>query len=234
MFNMKNTADRIDNDSFVTNNGEIEMLSTSSSLNNRIKTLAVAIAITATALISAALPASADAAGPVPGFTPDGVNFITAAGFDGPDAQSLSYLNDGNHSPDGISNLQDAGQTAPVIAMWTPDGVNQVENVDGPAIVRTVVLAYLNGGNFSPDGIGNLQDAGQKAPVIAMWTPDGINQIENPDGPAVIRTVVLAYLNDGNFSPDGISNLHDAGVRVADIDALAFLYAETTDAAYVG
>ena len=161
MFDKKNTADRIDNNSFVTNNGETEMPSTSTSLNNRIKTLAAAIAITATALISAALPASADAVGPVPGFTPDGVNFITAAGFDGSDSQVLSYLNDGNHSPDGISSLQDAGQTGTVIAMWTPDGVNQIETVDGPATARQQVLAYLNGGNHSPDGVSNLQINGQ-------------------------------------------------------------------------
>ncbi len=33
---------------------------------------------------------------------------------------------------------------------------------------------------------------------------------------------------------DGISNAQDVGVRVAEIDALAYLYAETTDATYVG
>ena len=70
--------------------------------------------------------------------------------------------------------------------------------------------------------------------AIALWTPDGVNQIETIDGPAVARTQVLAYLNGGNFSPDGISNLQDAGSQVADIDALAYLYAGTRDAAYVG
>ena len=157
MFNKKNTADRIDDNSFVTNNGKTAMLSTSTSLNNRIKTIAAAIAITATALFAAAMPVSADAV-PASGFTPDGVNFIPAAGSD---AQVLSYLNGGNFSPDGISNLQDAGQTAPVIAMWTPDGVNQVEQIDSPAFARTQVLAYLNGGNFSPDGVSIVQNAGQ-------------------------------------------------------------------------
>ena len=59
MFNKKNTADRIDNNSFVTNNGETKMLGKSTSLNNRIKTMAAAIAIGASALIACGTPASA-------------------------------------------------------------------------------------------------------------------------------------------------------------------------------
>jgi hypothetical protein len=110
MFTTQSTTDRIDNNSFVTNNGATVMLYKSISTHNRIKTLAAAIAVTAIALFSTATPASADAAGPVPGFTPDGVNFIPAAGFDGQNAQVLSYLNGGNHSPDGVSNLQSNGQ----------------------------------------------------------------------------------------------------------------------------
>ena len=146
MFTTQSTTDRTDNDKFVTNNGATVMLYKSISTNNRIKTFAAAIAVTAIALFSTATPASADTAGPVPGFTPDGVNFIPAAGFD--------------------------GQSAPVIAMFTPDGVNQVETPDGPATARQQVLAYLNGGNHSPDGVSNLQDEAQgdaSVPTLAYY-----------------------------------------------------------------
>ena len=103
------------------------MLYKSISTHNRIKTLAAGIAVTAIALFSTAAPASAHT-----GFTPDGVNFIPAAGHGGQ-----------------------------VIARFTPDGVNQVETPEGPAIVRQQVLAYMNGGNHSPDGVSNLQINGQ-------------------------------------------------------------------------
>ena len=205
MFTTQSTTDRTDNNNFVTNNGATVMLYKSISTHNRIKTLAAAIAVTAIALFSTATPASADTAGPVPGFTPDGVNFIPAAGFDGQ-----------------------------VIARFTPDGVNQVETPEGPAIVRAQVLAYLNGGNHSPDGVSNLQNNGQTSPVIAMFTPDGVNQIETVDGPATARQQVLAYLNGGNHSPDGVSNLQDEAQGDASVPTLAYYYAGKTDASQVG
>lgn len=62
------------------------MLSDSPSLNNPIKAFAAAIVIAATVLFLALLPASAET--------------------DSPDAQVLSYLHDGNYSPDGIGNLR--------------------------------------------------------------------------------------------------------------------------------
>ncbi|MCI0804893.1 MAG: hypothetical protein J4N96_10645 [Chloroflexi bacterium] len=204
MFNTQSTTDRIDNDSFVTNNGAIAMLYKSISTHNRIKTLAAAIAVTAIALFSTATPASADTAGPVPGFTPDGVNFIPAAGFDGQ-----------------------------VIARFTPDGVNQVDTPDSPAIAQQQILAYMNGGNHSPDGVSNLQNNGQTSQVIARFTPDGVNQVETPDGPAIVRAQVLAYLNGGNHSPDGVSNLQNNG-RDASAPTLAYLYAENREPSQVG
>ncbi len=183
MLDTENTTDRIDNNSFVSNDGATVMLYTSTRTHNRIKTLAVAIVITAFALFSTTAPASADG-----GFTPDGVNFIPAAESgqalasftpDGVNQvenvevtitrpQVLAYLNDGNHSPDGVSNLQSNGQISPVIAMWTPDGVNQIDTVDGPATARQQILAYLNGGNHSPDGVSNLQSNGQGGAIISV------------------------------------------------------------------
>jgi len=199
MFNTQSTTDRIDNDSFVTNNGATVMLYKSISTHNRIKTLATAIAVTTIALFSTAAPASAHT-----GFTPDGVNFIPAAGFDGQ-----------------------------VIARFTPDGVNQVDTPDSPAIAQQQILAYMNGGNHSPDGVSNLQNNGQTSPVIARFTPDGVNQVETPDGPAIVRAQVLAYLNGGNHSPDGVSNLQNNG-RDASAPTLAYLYAENREPSQVG
>ncbi|MCH8911681.1 MAG: hypothetical protein IH867_13220, partial [Chloroflexi bacterium] len=208
------------------------------------------------ALFSTATPASADTAGPVPGFTPDGVNFIPAAGFDGqviarftpdgvnqvdtPDSpaiaqqQILAYLNGGNHSPDGVSNLQNNGQTSQVIARFTPDGVNQVETPEGPAIAQQQVLAYMNGGNHSPDGVSNLQNNGQTSQIIARFTPDGVNQVETPEGPAIAQQQVLAYMNGGNHSPDGVSNLQINGQGDASVQTLAYYYAGLTDPSQVG
>ena len=122
------------------------------------KSLVVGIAFASAAALAAAAPASAGSAGPS-SFSPDGVNWIPVPGHSGGQNQVLSYLNGGNFSPDGVSNLQDQGRQ--FIAMFSPDGVNQIEVVDGPRIVRNQVLAYLNGGNFSPDGVSNLQDQGQ-------------------------------------------------------------------------
>jgi hypothetical protein len=220
MFETGNTTGRIDNNSYVKNDGATVMLNPSTSTYNRIKTFIAAIVIMATALFSAAAPASADG-----GFTPDGVNFIPAPGPgqvvatftpDGVNQvenvgatiarpQVLAYLNGGNHSPDGVSNLQSNGQVSPVIAMWTPDGVNQVENVEA-TIARPQVLAYLNGGNHSPDGVSNLQDAEKSSPVIAMWTPDGVNQIEVPEVQIVDAPSVptLAYYYAQNTNPSQV------------------------------
>ncbi len=200
-----------------------------------LKIIAALVAVVAGSLLASSLPAMADSRIPVSGFTPDGVNFIPGTGFDGESTQVLSYLNGANYSPDGISNLRSVGDpTGAVVAMFTPDGVNSVAIVDGPAVVRPARLAYLNGGNFSPDGVSNLQDAGQRGTAIVMCTPDGVNQIENVDGPAVARTQVLAYLNRGNHSPDGVSNLQGDIGHGLDMDNLAYLYAETSDPAYVG
>ena len=76
MFTRTHTTDRNDN-SAVMHAGDIAMLNANmnASSNNRIKTLAATIAITAVALFSTTAPASADG-----GFTPDGVNFIPVPG----------------------------------------------------------------------------------------------------------------------------------------------------------
>ena len=94
-----------------------------------IKNIAAVVAITATALLSTAIPASADNAVPASGFTPDGVNHIGAAN-DANNGRSVtvqSYLNSGNFTPDGVNSIQDRQVTA--IAMFTPDGVNQIGTV---------------------------------------------------------------------------------------------------------
>ncbi len=194
-----------------------------------LKSLVIGIAFAGAAAVAATGTVSADHAGP-PSFSPDGVNWIPMPGHDGEKKQVLSYLNGGNFTPDGASNLQDRGRQA--IAMFSPDGINQVPVVEGPKVVRKQVLAYLNGGNFSPDGASNLQDRGRQ--VIAMFSPDGVNQVPVVEGPRVVRKQVLAYLNGGNFSPDGASNLQDRGRVRSSIEDLAYLYMEQSDAAYVG
>ena len=222
MFTRTHNTDRNDNKSAVTHTGDIAMIhaNMNASSNNRIKTLAATIAITAVALFSTTAPASADggfapdgvniipepeSGQVVASFTPDGVNQIESVEVTIARPQVLAYLNDGNHSPDGVSNLQDVEQDDAIVASFTPDGVNQVENV-GPTIARPQVLAYLNDGNHSPDGINNLQDVEQSSPVIAMWTPDGVNQIESIEaqivgGPSV---PTLAYFYAENTNPSQV------------------------------
>ena len=60
MFTTQSTTDRIDNNSFVTNNGATVMLYKSISTKNRIATLAAVIAVAAIALFAGSVPASAD------------------------------------------------------------------------------------------------------------------------------------------------------------------------------
>ena len=71
-----------------------------------LKTLAVAIVIALT-LFATGVTAFAAERGPVTEFTPDGVELIPMPGYDIELAHVPSYLNDFNHTPDGIQNLMD-------------------------------------------------------------------------------------------------------------------------------
>ncbi len=93
------------------------------------------------------------------------------------------------------------------------------------------VLSYLNGGNYSPDGISNLRSVVVDAPTLAFFTPDGVNQVEFAVGPS---RQVLSYLNGGNYSPDGVSNLQSGIALRSGFTDVAFLYAESTDPSSVG
>lgn len=168
-------------------------------------------------------------------FTPDGVNQVENVGSPAiARPQVLAYMNGGNHSPDGVSNLNSNGGSDVHIARFTPDGVNQVENVGSPAIARPQVLAYMNGGNHTANGVNNITAAGESSSVIAHFTPDGVNQVENVDGPIVVRAQVLAYMNGGNYSPDGVSVIGNPARDSSDITNLAYYYAATSDPSYVG
>ncbi|NQW16992.1 MAG: hypothetical protein HQ478_05835, partial [Chloroflexi bacterium] len=169
-----------------------------------IKSAAAVVAISTAALISTVVPTSADA---VPGFTPDGVNFIRAAGHDGASSQVLSYMNGGNYSPDGVSNITATNEIGTAVVMWTPDGVNQISPVGNPAVAKSVVMGYMNDGNYSPDGVSNITSVNEIGTAVVMWTPDGVNQISPVGNPVVAQSVVMGYMNGGNYSPDGVSNI---------------------------
>ncbi len=87
---------------------------------------------------------------------------------------------------------------------------------------------------WTPDGVSNLQTAeGVSGPSIAMFTPDGVNQIGQVET-QVSRAQVLAYLNGGNYSPDGVNNVQAGSVGINGFTDVVIRYSENSNAAYVG